>query len=515
MKKPSSLFLIIACALDATAIQASEFCAADGHCRPEQHVTSPCLFDEGKECTDGIHIKAEASCRREGDDTEQRYAGAVQEDGTSLGKDIRLQAADARFDGGLVLKNGIVHKWNNVAQTMTWKVSLPGGRYAVSMNYSEPYTGAVVSVSDGRQEIVSLVQASAGWTTFRTSRLGVLEVKDGGELTITLQGRQLSLVGNECKEALPDMAWLQFTPTDDAATSTPTGMSQNFNGKPLFNGKTLDGWEGNNGEETLRWFRVEDGAVVAGSMTENIPRNEFLRTKKKYSNFELRLKFKIKAPENKGWNGGVQFRSVQHPEKPYEMVGYQADIYARRWGGIYDESRRGKFLGSILSEQPCKYDEWNEYVLRCEGARIRLWLNGQPVVDYTEPYAYTPHPQWGLIPQKGYIALQVHERKNPFEVWYKDIMLEELKVAEPKFPAYNSYGRLSYGTPTADSLGWKVGVQAYDFKRVMTFFEASDMTAAIGLKHIEGVGMQLAPDTKETFGPDMSEEWKNRVRQKL
>ena len=229
----------------------------------------------------------------------------------------------------------------------------------------------------------------------------------------------------------------------------------------------------------------------------------------------MRLKFKVVAPKGKGWNGGVQFRSVPHPDKPYEMRGYQADIYARRWGGIYDESRRSKFLGSILSEQPCKADEWNEYILRCEGPRIRLWLNGQPVVDYIEPYAYMPHPEWGLIPQKGYIAVQVHERNNPFEVWYKDIMLEELKVADPVFPAYNSYGKLCYGTLAAESLGWKVGLQAYDLKRVMTFTEAIDVSAALGLKSIEGVGMRLAPDTQESFGPDMSAEWKQRIRQKL
>ncbi|MGN0221027.1 MAG: family 16 glycoside hydrolase [Prevotella sp.] len=435
--------------------------------------------------------------------------------GTAAAEVILLRAGDAQLTDGLVLKNGEIHKWNNVGQTITWQTDLKEGRYAVTMHYAEPYTGASVAFTVNGQEVVSLVQPTASWTAWRTSRLGVIEVNSGGKQTVTLQGRQLSLVGEENKEALPDVAWLQLTPTDDAATSTPVGISQHFKGKPIFDGKTLNGWEGNNGEESLRWFRVENGAIVAGSMKENIPRNEFLRTTKKYSHFELRLKFMVKAPQGKGWNGGVQFRSVQHPDKPYEMRGYQADIYARRWGGVYDESRRGKFLGSTLSEQPCKADEWNEYVLRCEGPHIRLWLNGKPVVDYIEPYAYMPHPVWGIIPQKGYIAVQVHERKNPFEVWYKDICLEELKVAEPQFQAYNSYGQLAYGTPTAERLGWKVGMQAYDLKRMMTFTEAIDMSAALGLKSIEGVGMRLSPETQETFGPNMSNEWKERIRRKL
>ena len=43
---------------------------------------------------------------------------------------------------------------------------------------------------------------------------------------------------------------------------------------PLFNGTDFEGWEGN-----LEFFRIEERAVVAGRLTEPIPRNEFLCTK--------------------------------------------------------------------------------------------------------------------------------------------------------------------------------------------------------------------------------------------
>jgi len=39
--------------------------------------------------------------------------------------------------------------------------------------------------------------------------------------------------------------------------------------KSLFDGKTLPGWEGD--EKT---WRVEDGAIVAGSLEVSVPRNE-------------------------------------------------------------------------------------------------------------------------------------------------------------------------------------------------------------------------------------------------
>src|SRR5256885_2096868 len=70
---------------------------------------------------------------------------------------------------------------------------------------------------------------------------------------------------------------------------------------PLFDGKTLAGWEGNK-----EVFRVENGAIVAGSLQKKVEHNEFLCTAKEYGDFELRLKAKLVG---KGDNAGVQFRS--------------------------------------------------------------------------------------------------------------------------------------------------------------------------------------------------------------
>src|SRR6266446_138896 len=70
---------------------------------------------------------------------------------------------------------------------------------------------------------------------------------------------------------------------------------------PLFDGQTLSGWEGD-----TKTFRVEDGAIVGGTLKDKIPHNTFLCTEKKYGDFELRLKFKLLGKEA---NGGVQFRS--------------------------------------------------------------------------------------------------------------------------------------------------------------------------------------------------------------
>ena len=179
----------------------------------------------------------------------------------------------------------------------------------------------------------------------------------------------------------------------------------------LFDGKTFAGWEGN-----LDVLRIENGAIVGGSLEKPVERNEFLCTKREYADFELRLKFKVIG---KGANAGVQIRSRRIPDH-HEMIGYQADLGGGWWGCLYDESRRKRVLARPDAEQLAKVlkrDDWNDYVIRCEGKRVRLWINGYQTVDYTEPDEKIE--QWGLI------GLQIHGGP-PSEAWYKEITIREL-----------------------------------------------------------------------------------------
>src|SRR5687767_5982281 len=166
--------------------------------------------------------------------------------------------------------------------------------------------------------------------------------------------------------------------------------------KPLFDGKSLAGWEGD--EKT---WRVEDGAIVGGSLETTVPQNEFLCTTRTYDHFELTLKFKLLGDPAKA-NAGVQFRTKRIP-KHHEVIGYQADIGQGYWGALYDESRRKKILAAPKTDDVSKLvkvGDWNDYTIRAEGPRIQLWLNGTKTVDYTEPDA--------KIDRTGVIALQVH-----------------------------------------------------------------------------------------------------------
>ena len=158
---------------------------------------------------------------------------------------------------------------------------------------------------------------------------------------------------------------------------------------------------------------------MGGSLDEVVPRNEFLCTTKTYGDFELKVRFKLLG-DPKGANAGVQFRTKRIPNH-HEVSGYQADVGQGYWGALYDESRRNKVLAGPTKEvleKAVKRDDWNDYVIRCEGPRIRLWLNGILTVDFTEKDE--------KIERTGIIGLQIHGGAKA-KVLYKDVAIEELE----------------------------------------------------------------------------------------
>jgi hypothetical protein len=186
----------------------------------------------------------------------------------------------------------------------------------------------------------------------------------------------------------------------------------------IFDGKTLAGWEGSE-----KIFRVRRGAIVAGSLEQPIDHNEFLCTTRKYADFELRLEARLLG---EGRNAGIQFRSERIPNH-HEVKGFQCDIGeqgAERekliWGALYDESRRRRFLVEPDSQQlrpHVRVDGWNKFVIRCQGSRIQIWVNGLATVDYLEK-------EEGIA-GSGIIGLQIHGGP-PAEASYRKIRIKEL-----------------------------------------------------------------------------------------
>ncbi len=198
----------------------------------------------------------------------------------------------------------------------------------------------------------------------------------------------------------------------------------------LFDGKTLDGWEGD-----PAWWRVEAGEIRGGSTTQNVPRNFFLATNKSYQNFELRVKLRLTGT---GFvNSGVQIRSVRVPNNT-EMSGYQVDFGPGWYGKLYDESRRNKVIADSTDpkavQAAIKEGDWNEYRIRAEGRHLRTWINGVPALDYTEADAN--------IATDGRIGLQIHSGGKAV-IQAKDIEIEEL----PATPAEMTWAKVKAAAP--------------------------------------------------------------------
>lgn len=202
--------------------------------------------------------------------------------------------------------------------------------------------------------------------------------------------------------------------------------------RPLFDGKTLDGWEQHGGKAQ---YRVEDGQIV-GRSVPNTP-NSFLCTKEEFGDFILEVEWKV----DPRLNSGVQIRSQVFPE-PTEAVingktyrfpadrvhGYQVEIdpdveRGRLWsGGIYDEGRRG-WLADLKDNEAArkafKPGDWNKFRIECRGDSIKTWINGVPAADIRDS-----------VTLKGRIALQVHgvgNRTEPLEVRWRNIRIKELR----------------------------------------------------------------------------------------
>jgi len=176
--------------------------------------------------------------------------------------------------------------------------------------------------------------------------------------------------------------------------------------KPLFNGKNLDGWDGD-----PRLWSVQDGMIVGHTAGVAMTDNSFLISKQSYANFVLRVEMKLR-----NHNSGIQFRSERLPN--WVVRGYQADAAQDNyWGNIYEKKGRGTLVDGWKGkgEKAARLDGWNVYEILCDGDHIRLTLNGTVTADL--------HDSARL---NGIIAFQLH-RGPPMEVYFRDVRIKILK----------------------------------------------------------------------------------------
>ena len=179
---------------------------------------------------------------------------------------------------------------------------------------------------------------------------------------------------------------------------------------PLFDGKTLKGWQlvAPHG----RGYVVEDGAIVCPA-----DGGGNLLTDRQYGDFILRLEYKLSA----GGNNGIGIRTPLAGDAAYVGMEIQVldDQHAQYKGKIKPEQH----TASIYDVFPARTGfqkpagEWNEEEIHVEGRRVKITLNGVVTIDANldnvrEDAVLKKHP--GLLRTSGYLGFVGHKTRVEF-----------------------------------------------------------------------------------------------------
>lgn len=191
-----------------------------------------------------------------------------------------------------------------------------------------------------------------------------------------------------------------------AAGRLPDADEKGF--RPLFNGRNLDGWvlRGKPGG-----FTIKDGVL----RSESGKGGEWVRTEKQYTDFILKVEWRI----SKGGNSGVFIRCL--PDGwPWED-GSEVQISSEPRDSAHCT---GSLYGSLpAAPRPDETDGvWHEFRIECRGPFIQVFSDNVPVVDVDARTVPALHKR----PLKGCIGLQ--DSHNPTGwVEFRNILIKELE----------------------------------------------------------------------------------------
>ena len=152
-----------------------------------------------------------------------------------------------------------------------------------------------------------------------------------------------------------------------SATLPASAWAQNAEWTTLFDGSSLDGWRivGD-----ANW-ELGDGAVSANEGSG------FLLTEESYGDYELSVEFWVDEPAN----SGIYMR-CQDPGMIRDTNCYEVNIYDTRADQTY---RTGGIVHlAAPSEVIDAGGQWNTYLIRAEGSRLVVTLNGTQIVDVND-----------------------------------------------------------------------------------------------------------------------------------
>lgn len=165
----------------------------------------------------------------------------------------------------------------------------------------------------------------------------------------------------------------------------------------LFNGKDLNGWK--------IIGPAEGWEVQAGLLVCNGEGRGWIRPEDTYSDFVLRLAYRISA----GGNSGIFVRTSEEGRPAYQ--GMEIQLYDVPHDPLTDKSNGAIYDAVTPTSDPARpAGHWNAVEVSCQGPMVRVIINGCEVVACN----VDDHPALKGRLTSGYIGLQNHRSPISF-----------------------------------------------------------------------------------------------------
>jgi hypothetical protein len=201
----------------------------------------------------------------------------------------------------------------------------------------------------------------------------------------------------------------------------------------LFDGKSLAGWHGYNGGALESWT-IEDCAMKSVGTEGNYGSDMRvdLVTDREYTNFELRLDWKV----TEGGNSGIMYGVIEDPKydaawktgPEYQLVddaGFPEGL--EEW----QKAAANYAMHSAAANKPLNpVGEWNTSRLVVHDNHVEHWLNGAKVVEFTrwndEWEKLKNAGKWQDAPDYGSAAtghIVIQDHGSVF--WFRNVKLRQ------------------------------------------------------------------------------------------
>ena len=208
----------------------------------------------------------------------------------------------------------------------------------------------------------------------------------------------------------------------------------------LFDGTSTEGWRNyNKATFPEQGWEIVDGTLhcIGSGKGEAGGKGGDIVYDKKFSNFHLKLEWKISEGGNSGimylvqeapewsapWKTGPEMQVLDNERHPDAQQGKNGN---RQAGSLYD-------LIPAVPQNAKPAGEWNTAEIKVYKGSVWHIQNGETVLEY---HLWTPewnalvagskfpalNPNWANVATEGYIGLQDHGD----DVWYRNIQIREL-----------------------------------------------------------------------------------------